>query len=942
MSSVKEFNPIPNPYIVGNPIKNAEMFYGRQDDFEFTKRKIKYGDRNYVLVLCGERRSGKTSILLQILAGKLGDKFLPFLIDMQTMAGLNSDGEFLQEMMQEICRILQDDRIDMHDYTFHGVNDNPYKTFKALLAKILLLYPEKHLVFMIDEYEMLEQKFEEGNLNPEIINFFAGLLEGERCLSFIFTGSTALEQRKNIDYWRVLFGKSIYRRISLLSRDETTRLIAEPVRRWVTYDDNAIDAIYHLTAGQPFYTQVVCQNLIDHLNECRKNYVEPADVSAVTEEILRNPLPQMIYIWNRLAPLEKLAMAVLADLQQPKDGFVAMAKITRFLQQKKSGLPAGRNEMTMALESLCMQELVIKKEESYRIQIELLRQWIRQEHSFWRIVQEIFPSQFTTRLETVGLTQPPERRSSKMPYIMAIAAVIVLGGVFVKNWIFKTPNQIEKKSAAAPPPVSLPAREDSAQLFPSAEDKARAERAQTKMRAMKKHADELAAFPVAKDVYQAASTKEEEANNAWAQGRYQEAAGFFDEAAGFYDQAATQAASMTTQKQPAPAKTVLPYTSEDERLVNAARDSVIEKKIAAKAALAENYAKEDFRKGLELEAEGDRARESRNFAPAKSSYENAIGYFERAKTHSTEMAGLTLEIDSFKKKIASSKTEIVVTAAEQEVKRGEDALNTGNLAEALDHYKKAYNFHLSRVNLINALAFVPIKGDLFTIGYSAGRPDEQPPFEIRVNDFQMSKYEATNANYAIFLNSEGNQIEGQSPWLDLTKPDCRIEKVGDSFRARPGFENYPVVYVTWFGAKAFCRWVGGRLPTEAEWEYACRMGKPVQYFLGNDPQLLADFAWHKGANGGQAHPVGRKLANDFGLHDLLGNVWEWCADWYDPKYYARKVVDNPQGPSQGEYRVLRGGAFNSDAKECRSSVRSPLIPFDRYNFVGFRVVRESK
>jgi formylglycine-generating enzyme required for sulfatase activity len=148
--------------------------------------------------------------------------------------------------------------------------------------------------------------------------------------------------------------------------------------------------------------------------------------------------------------------------------------------------------------------------------------------------------------------------------------------------------------------------------------------------------------------------------------------------------------------------------------------------------------------------------------------------------------------------------------------------------------------------------------------------------------------------------------------------------------------------VTWYGARAFCNWLGGRLPTEAEWEYACGAGKRTKYYFGDDELLLKDHAWYGEPSANTPHPTGRKSANAFGLHDMLGNVWEWCADWHDSKYYSKSETDNPKGPLQGEYRVLRGGAFNSDLKECRSSFRSFLVPFDRYNFVGFRVVRETK
>jgi len=541
--------------------------------------------------------------------------------------------------------------------------------------------------------------------------------------------------------------------------------------------------------------------------------------------------------------------------------------------------------------------------------------------------------------EKPAVEKPPRPRLGKIAYIGAGAIVLILGLVFAKIWLFRS--QIEQQPPVSPA-TSAPEtpKEEVAPPVSPPRAKVLAEAAQTTMRAMKKKADDVAAVSVAKAVYQSAVNKEAEARSALAQEKYEVATALYNAAAGLYDQAAREAKAAVAAKPQLPVEPV--STLEDERLANAARDLMSEKKLTAQAVAAENYAKADFQKGVDLEAEGDGERERRNFAQAKANYEGAANSYEKAKTSSLEIAEVIQEIDGLKSKIAQIKSEIVVTAAENEKKRGDEAARAGNFTKALDHYKNAYTFLSSRADLIKGLAFSSIQGGAFTIGYGDGRLDEQPPHEVRVNNFQIAKFEVTNANYAVFLNSEGNQTEGQSPWIDLNQPDSQIEKVGERFRAKLGFENYPVVYVTWYGAKAFCNWVGGRLPTEAEWEYACRAGKRTQYYFGNDAQLIKDYAWSREQSGNKIHPVGKKLANDFGLHDMLGNVLEWCADWYDPKYYAKKETDNPKGPSQGEYRVLRGGGFNSDSKECRASARSPLVPFDRYNFVGFRIVREVK
>ena len=264
------FTAIPNPYIVGNPIKNKEMFFGRRDDFEFIKRKLEDGVKSYIIVFCGERRSGKTSILFQVLNGELGENFLPILIDMQTMAGLQNDGELFEKIARETFKSIGENELNPETYNFFLTDTSPYKIFDKLLRDIHALYPDKNIVYLIDEYELIEAKITEGSLTQNFIPFLAGLLESERKISFMFTGSVRLDERK-FTYWNILFAKSVYRVVSFLSKGDTHRLIKEPVKDLVTYDEAIVERIYRLTAGQPFYTQVVCQNIIDHLNEKQKN-----------------------------------------------------------------------------------------------------------------------------------------------------------------------------------------------------------------------------------------------------------------------------------------------------------------------------------------------------------------------------------------------------------------------------------------------------------------------------------------------------------------------------------------------------------------------------------------------------------------------------------------------------------------------------------------------
>jgi formylglycine-generating enzyme required for sulfatase activity len=131
---------------------------------------------------------------------------------------------------------------------------------------------------------------------------------------------------------------------------------------------------------------------------------------------------------------------------------------------------------------------------------------------------------------------------------------------------------------------------------------------------------------------------------------------------------------------------------------------------------------------------------------------------------------------------------------------------------------------------------------------------------------------------------------------------------------------------------------GYRLPTEAEWEYACRAGTQARFCFGDDESSLDAYAWYEDNSGDETHPVGQKRPNTFGLYDMHGNVWEWCSDWYDEDYYSSSPAVDPQGPSSGSSHVLRSGSWSDDPCDCRSAVRNWITPVFRDYPRGFRIV----
>jgi len=238
-----------------------------------------------------------------------------------------------------------------------------------------------------------------------------------------------------------------------------------------------------------------------------------------------------------------------------------------------------------------------------------------------------------------------------------------------------------------------------------------------------------------------------------------------------------------------------------------------------------------------------------------------------------------------------------------------------------------------------------VEGGTFQMGCTTDQAlaygDEFPVHSVEVDDFQISTYEITCSQYCAFMNKKNipaSGIIGDVMYLDMLDSDCPIRHSGGQFVPKPGKGNHPVTEITWFGAQAFCEWMGGRLPTAAEWEFAAKGGgksKGYKYSGGNQIDRVG---WYRNNSQEGCHPVGQKEPNELGLYDMSGNVWEWCYDWYGFEYYGKSPVSNPTGPASGDSRSIRGGAWNMDPWNCRVSNRSSKSPDFTYNYYGFRLV----
>ena len=254
-----------------------------------------------------------------------------------------------------------------------------------------------------------------------------------------------------------------------------------------------------------------------------------------------------------------------------------------------------------------------------------------------------------------------------------------------------------------------------------------------------------------------------------------------------------------------------------------------------------------------------------------------------------------------------------------------------------------------RTNPGDGLNYVHIPPGTFIMGCSSGDAEcsdwEKPPHQVTISKgYWIGQTEVPVGAYKRFAAATGRTMPAE--------PSLSARQL------TPGWSDdaQPIVNVTWNDAQAYCRWAGGRLPTEAEWEFAARAGSAeerygtldeIAWYADNsgrtrlDSALMAkqdgaDYMTHLDANGNTQHPVGRKHPNGFGLYDMLGNVWEWVNDWYDENYYRSSPPQDPTGPESGQLRVMRGGSWVYYPAILRVSARLRDNPGNGYFSVGFR------
>lgn len=308
----------PIPYVTGTPLQTGHTFVGRQDVFDFVREHLLGAYQNNVIVLHGQRRTGKTSILYR-LGDVLAQTHLCVLIDMQGKAA-RGEADWLYSIADDIVYTLENKGVPVALPPRQEFEGSPEFFFRnRFLRGVYDALGDRNLLLMFDEFEELQKRVQDGRLSADIFPYLRNLMQHERKLDFVFAGTHKLEELA-AEYWSILFNIAAYKRISFLAPDEVTRLVTEPVTPFgLEYDPLAIERVFQVAAGHPYFTQLICHEMVAYHNESRRSYLTTTDVDAVLGRIIEQGEAHFKYIWAESGAQRRLTLLALAELLETQD-----------------------------------------------------------------------------------------------------------------------------------------------------------------------------------------------------------------------------------------------------------------------------------------------------------------------------------------------------------------------------------------------------------------------------------------------------------------------------------------------------------------------------------------------------------------------------------------------------------------------------------------------
>jgi outer membrane protein assembly factor BamB len=371
---------IPNPYSTGTPTLDPKMFYGRKKDLEFLRDTLGRSSAKSMVVLYGQRRSGKTTLLRHMTSVPVLGEYIPLFIDMQRESYKITIDRFLYRIAYHLNRVLLKKGIVVEPPDAKAFADDATFAFDLFLDEVEEYLDGQKIILLIDEFEVLEEQVKKGKLEEEIFTYLRSLIQNRQSMNFLLAGTHKIEQLTK-GYWSVFFNMARHYRLSRLDTEDAENLITKPVADFVEYEPHAVSRICHLTGNQPYLIHLVCRSLIDYCNEQGKAYVTLYDVNAVQEEVMQTGRIHFDWIWDQIEPEERIALSVLAEARKEEKRLISLPEIEEIYHHNH--LLFKRERVTAAIKKLVEADVVETVGDTgslrYRIAVGLISKWLRQE-----------------------------------------------------------------------------------------------------------------------------------------------------------------------------------------------------------------------------------------------------------------------------------------------------------------------------------------------------------------------------------------------------------------------------------------------------------------------------------------------------------------------------------------------------------------------------------
>ena len=411
-----------NPYIAGNPVTGEAMFFGRESVFAFVRQALIGQHRDNVIVIYGQRRTGKTSALYQM-RRHLDPRYLCIFVDLHGLA-LTGIDSFLWDLASTIIRALRrEHQIELPPLKRAEFKLDARASFENdFLPQVWAAIGDRRILLMLDEAIRLQEQIDAGKLDKSVFEYLRHLMQHSDRLNFLFALGSGLEEMEK--EYAFLFSVGLYRKISFLTHDAATALITQPVKEFYKLEPATVDTIFSITSGHPYFTQLLCHGLFNHWLEHRRPTLRPEDVTDILNEAVERGLAVLKQVWDDSLPGEQALMAALATNLAKRNHPTNLAETDRVWAALGVTLPV--DERAKAVRSLVARDVIVG-DEKYMFAVELQRLWISKYKKLEWVKEELAPTLRRWQVAPEKIIQEQQRRSRTTQTAWGLALVFFTG-----------------------------------------------------------------------------------------------------------------------------------------------------------------------------------------------------------------------------------------------------------------------------------------------------------------------------------------------------------------------------------------------------------------------------------------------------------------------------------------------------------------------------------